>query len=105
MLTRMHKKEGYLKAMERKLAAWKTVMETRAAEAEKAAPRDKAELQAKVAAWKVSGALAFEKLEKLRAAAAVYGVIRAELDAVWGTMGGVDEPAAIAPVQPIIKIA
>src|SRR5512134_2451819 len=86
----MTKREGYLKVMERKMDAWKIALEARVAEAEKAAPKLKAELDAKVAAWKASGAVAFAKLAELRAAAARYGAIRAELDTVWGSMGGVD---------------
>jgi hypothetical protein len=86
----MTKREGYGKQMQHKLADWKTRLGGLTAK-EGGATADQLE------AWKVAGDAASAKLVEMRAAAARYGEIRAELETAWAAMEGVLPEADAKP--------
>jgi hypothetical protein len=79
----MPKKEGYSKQMERKLAEWMARFDNERAAAVDAGNLVTANVREKLEAWKVAGDAAMAKLAELRAAAARWGQLRDELDAIW----------------------
>jgi hypothetical protein len=79
----MTKREGYSKRMEHKLEAWKTRFEAGRTEAEHAGAKVKPDVREKLAACKAAGDAASSKLRELRAAAARWGEIRNEMEALW----------------------
>jgi hypothetical protein len=95
----MLKREGYTRRMERTLHAWQERFQARRAVAANDVAVS-AETREQLEAAKVGGDAAFAKLTELRAAAARYGELRDELDALWKAID--DTPhdgAAAAPAD------
>ena len=107
METRITKREGYSKRMERNLAAWKTRFEAERAAAETAGSQLKADVREKLEAAKVHGDAAFARLGELRAAAARWVELRHEMELAWRAIqSDQDEPSVADPAgEPLARRA
>jgi hypothetical protein len=98
METRITKREGYSRRMERNLTAWKTRFEAERIAAEKVGSELKADVREKLEAAKVAGDAAFAKFGELRAAAARWAELRDEMELAWRAIGSNSEEPELADV-------